>query len=282
MKADRIVAVQPQVWRPFSTPTVVTGLVADTTDVHRACLTSDELEIYLSCSRLGEATFHIWTSTRGAKDAPWNTATLVNEIAGSGDDIDPDISPDGLTLYFASDRSGAGYRLYVSQRTAKDLPWGPVSEITELTSSSMDRYGPSVDPGGRFMAIGSAQRNGNDYRLYSASRTTLLGTWENVLDLSGINSGMEDNDPALFEASLSLVWSSRAPSNGASWDLVEVGRSDLSMPFSAASMTVLDPLNTSYAERYPWVSQDGTHILFNREPVGSPGVLHEAWRTVSP
>jgi hypothetical protein len=289
MKADRVVAIQTDgidggvpVWRPFAAPTAVAGLVAATTDVHRASLTSDELEIYFSCLLLGEANFHLWTSKRSAKDAAWSLATQVKEITGSSNDIDPDVSQDGLTLYFASDRSGAEYRLYVSQRTARDQPWGTLSEISQLTSSSLDRYGPSVDPGGRFLAIGSAQRNGNDYRLYSASRTDPLGTWGNVLDLSGINSGLEDNDPALFHDSRSLVWSSRGPSKGASWDLVEVSRPDLSTPFSSASMVTLDTLNTSFAERYPWVSQDGAHIMFNREPEGSPGVLYEAWRTNSP
>jgi hypothetical protein len=279
MKADRVVAVQPDglAWRPFSAPTVVAGLVGDTTDVHGTSLTGDETEIYLACALLGEASFHIWKSTRPTKDASWNLAAMVSEITGSGDDVDPDISSDGLTLYFASNRSGAGLRFYVSQRLAMDQPWGPPKEISELSSPTVDRYGPSVNPGGLFMALGSASRDNNNYRLYSASRTDLLGTWGNVQDLSGINSGMEDNDPALFHDSRSLVWSSRSPSNGKSWDLVEVSRPDPTAPFSAAPIP-LDSLNTAYSERYPWVSQDGTHILFSREPEASPGVIYEAWR----
>jgi hypothetical protein len=282
MKADRLVAVQIEAWRPFSTPTVVAGLVADTTGVKGASLTGDEKEIYLACAKLGEASFHIWKSTRIAKDAAWNMATLVDEITGSGDDVDPDVSSDGLTLYFASNRSGAGLRLYVSQRTASDGLWGPLKELSELSSPTVDRYGPSVDPSGIFMAFGSASLNSNNYRLYSASRndplsSDPLGTWGNVQDLSGINSGMEDNDPALFNGSRSLVWSSRAPSGGASWDLVEVSRPDTSTPFSAVPIP-LDSLNSPFSDRYPWVSQDGTHILFSREPVGLPGVLYEAWR----
>ena len=283
MKADRVVAVQMDGidgggWRPFSAPTEVAGLVDGTTDVHGASLTGDELEIYLSCARLGEASFHIWKSTRITKDAGWNMATMVNEITGSGDDVDPDVSFDGKTLYFASNRSGAGLRFYVAQRTARDLPWGQLKELSEFSSPAVDRYGPSVDPSGLFMVFGSASRDNNDYRLYSASRTAALPTWVNVQDLSDINSGREDNDPALFNGSRSLVWSSRAPSGGKSWDLVEVSRSNLTAPFSAAASIPLDMLNSPFSERYPWVSQDGTHIVFSREPEGSPGVLYEAWR----
>jgi hypothetical protein len=288
MKADRLVAVQNDVvqmdggedaaWGrgPFSTPTVVTGLAAADTDVHGTSLTQDELEIYFSCARKGEASFHIWTSTRASRDAAWNTATMPNELLGTDDDVDPDVSWDGLTLYFASNRSSAGFGLYVAQRTARDQPWGKLAEIHELSSPTLDRYGPSVDPNGLFMTFGSAPLATNGYRLYSASRTDTASGWEKVQELSGINSGKEDNDPALFHASLSLIWSSRAPSNGASWDLVEVSR-DPSAPFSATPIP-LDSLNTGFAERYPWVSQDGTHILFSREPEGSPGQIYEARR----
>lgn len=293
MKADRLVAVQndavqmdggghiaggdtPSVWHPFSEPTLVPGLgVAADTDVHGTSLTQDELELYFSCQRKGESNFHIWSSTRTATDAAWNTAVMVNDLVGSVDDVDPDVSWDGQTIYFASDRLGAGFRLYVSQRTATG--WGNPMEIQELSSPTLDRYGPSVDPSGLFMAFGSASRGNNDYRLYSASRTDTSSAWGNIQDLSGINSGKEDNDPALFHFSRSLIWSSRAPANGKSWDLVEISRPDLSTPFSGVPIS-LDTLNTPYSERYPWVSQDGTHIVFSREPVGAPGVIYEAWR----
>ena len=276
MKADRVVADQ---WLPFSTPTPVAGLVSDTTDAHGPSLTKDELEIYLSCLRQGEASYHIWTSTRAASDALWNAATMVNEITGAGDDQDPDVSSDGLTLYFASDRSGSGYQLYVSRRDTRGQPWGPpaLMEGQGLSSSTLDIRGPSVDSSGLFMTFCSAPRGTENFNLYSASRTDPRGAWGNVQALSGINSATADADPAIFHDSLSLAWSSRAPSSGKSWDLVEVSRSDLATPFSAAPIP-LDSLNTDVSERYPWVSQGGAHIMFTREGVGAPGVIYEAWR----
>jgi hypothetical protein len=132
------------------------------------------------------------------------------------------------------------------------------------------------------MAFFSAPLDTEDDSLYSASRTDPLGDWGNVQQLSGINSREADADPALFHDSLSLIWSSRGPSKGNSWDLVEVSRPDASTPFSSAAQIPLDSLNTDLSERYPWVSQDGTHILFTREAVGGPGVIYEAWRQGSP
>jgi hypothetical protein len=309
MKADRLVAVQIDVVQadalplemdgggdvagadivgadsrvgsgPFSAATPITGLFSPTAtiDIHGPSLTKDELELYFSCEELGATSFHIWASTRLTPDAKWNPAKQVDELFGSNFDVDPDLSPDGLTIYFSSNRLGAGYRLYVTQRIARDKPWNyPPNEIKELTSSTQDRKGPSVDPSGHFMVFCSAPQGTENFNLYSASRNDPNEAWGNVQELSGINSVMADADPALFLDSTSLIWSSRAPSNGKSWDLVEVRRPDLSTPFSATP-TTLDSLNTPYAERYPWVSQDGTHIVFTREAVGGPGVLYEAWR----
>jgi len=272
MKADRVVADQ---WLPFSTPTPVVGLVSDTTDAHGPSLTEDELEIYLSCARQGEASYHIWTSTRTTKDAAWSAATMVNDLVTAYNEQDPDVSPDGKTIYFASDRYGEGYQLFVSQRTPTG--WGDATLVQGqgLVDSSLDFRGPSVDPSGRFMTFCSAPRGSEDFSLYSASRTGPLAAWENVQKLA-VNSSMADADPALFHDSLSLIWSSRSPSNGRSWDLVEISL-DPSSPFSTASIS-LDSLNTATSERYPWVSQDGTHILFTREAVGAPGVIYEARR----
>jgi hypothetical protein len=287
MKADRVVAVQmavqmdgggdaARVGTPFSAPTPITGLAADTTDFHRASLTGDETEIYFSCVLQGEGYYHIWTSTRAARNAPWNTPTMVAELYSAYNEQDPDVSPDGKTIYFASDRSGPGYQLFVSQRTPTG--WGQATLVKGqgLDSSSLDFKAPSVDPSGLFMTFCAAPRGSENFSLYSASRTDLLAAWGNVQQLSSLNSSMADGDPALFHSSASLVWSSRAPSNGKSWDLVEVSL-DPSSPFSAAPIP-LDSLNTGLSERHPWVSQDGSHILFSREAVGAPGVLYEAWR----
>jgi len=80
------------------------------------------------------------------------------------------------------------------------------------------------------MTFCSAPQGTENFKLYSASRTDPLVAWENVQELSGINSNIADADPALFHDSLSIIWSSRAPNNK-SWDLVEVSRSDPSTLF---------------------------------------------------
>jgi len=274
METDRVIAVQLDAFPLFSSPTLVTGLRSDTIDVHDPSLTQDELEIYISSDTSGVS--DIWTSTRTASDSPWNPAVMQSDLSSSGNDVDPDVSPDGLVIYFSSDRSGAGYQLYVSQRAARDQPWDPPALMAGLGSSTLD-MGPTVDPTGLNMVFAS-ERNTSNISLYAASRTDPQGTWGSVTPLAEVNSTRQDENPALFNHALSLVWSSRGPSNGSTSDLFEVSRPSLPEPFSTTPIA-LDPLNSATDwDGDPWLSQDGHHIVFVSDRVTGVSQIYEAWR----
>ncbi|MES1165132.1 MAG: hypothetical protein ABUR63_05200 [Verrucomicrobiota bacterium] len=274
MEADRVIAVQLDAFPAFSAPTLVTGLRADTFDVHDPSLTADELEIYISSDT--NALSDIWTSTRTSTSADWKPAAIQADLSSPGNDVDPDISPDGLVITFASDRAGDGYRLYVSRRAARGQPWGAPQEMTGLGASTLD-MGPTVDPTGLNMVFAS-QRNATDANLYRASRTDPGGSWGDVTPLSEINSSRQDENPALFDQALSLVWSSRGPSNGSTSDLFEASRPALSQPFSGTPIP-LDSLNSANDwDGDPWVSQDGHHIVFVSDRTTGVSQLYEAWR----
>jgi hypothetical protein len=274
METDRVIAVQLDAFPAFSPPTLVTGLRSDTIDVHDPSLTQDELEIYISSDTNGVS--DIWTSTRTASNSAWNPAVIQNDLSSSGNDVDPDVSTDGLVIYFSSDRSGAGYQLYVSRRAARDQPWDPPQQMNGLGSSTLD-MGPTVDPTGLNMVFAS-QRNTSNISLYAASRTDPLGTWETPVPLSEVNSTRQDENPALFDHALSVVWSSRGPSNGSTSDLFEVSRPALSEPFSTTPIP-LDPLNSAADwDGDPWLSQDGHHIVFVSDRTTGVSQIYEAWR----
>src|SRR4030095_11813713 len=60
---------------------------------------------------------------------PVNLGPIVNAVCAPGtttcNDERPNISKDGLSLYFSSDRPGGcgGADIYVSQRASADSPW---------------------------------------------------------------------------------------------------------------------------------------------------------------
>lgn len=278
VRGEREIAVQ---WdggakgTPFSAPTLVTGLRAETVDVHDPSLTGDEREIYFSSRVNGQS--EIWSSTRVTATSPWKPAIVVNELSGPMNEIDPDVSPDGLLLYFSSDRGGDGPRLYAARRAARTLPWEAPVELSGLGTSTEDT-GPSVDPTSPFMVFASLRGGAADPHLFTASRLDALITWTAVAPMSGVNSDRQDENPALFDTALSLIFSSRRTMKGATSDLFETSRSTASVPFTNPAIP-LDSLNLLEDwEGDAWVSQDGHHILFVSDRNAGISQIFEAWR----
>ena len=67
--------------------------------------------------------------------APVNLGSAINSTAS---DQGPAISPDGLSLYFTSNRTGGvgGFDMYVSQRASVDGAWGSPVNIAALNTTS--------------------------------------------------------------------------------------------------------------------------------------------------
>jgi len=72
-------------------------------------ISRDELSLYLQSDRLGGfGGGDIWVTTRRSKDQPWGTPVNLGPPVNSAHyEYNPDISSDGSTLYFVSERSGA-------------------------------------------------------------------------------------------------------------------------------------------------------------------------------
>jgi Tol biopolymer transport system component len=84
----------------------------------RPSIRHDGLELFLFSSRDGN--LDIYVATRKSIDAPWNTPVRLGpQINTSFREVNPHISADGLTLLFASDRTGTcgDLDIYMSTRT---------------------------------------------------------------------------------------------------------------------------------------------------------------------
>src|SRR5262245_796372 len=98
---------------PFETPTPVAGL-SSPAEEDDPTLPGDMLEIYFETTRAGG--FKVFVATRPSLDAPWSPPVAVPELASAGNEACPEISEDGLTMMFSSDRAGGmgGYDLFIS------------------------------------------------------------------------------------------------------------------------------------------------------------------------
>jgi Tol biopolymer transport system component len=257
----------------FGSPQIVTGLRGDADDVEDPTLTFEETEIYFASPSGGQN--DIWVSRRGVASDPWGPSTLVTELSGPQNDEDPEVSVDGLIMYFTSDRGGDGRRLYVSRRRTRDTPWEMPARVDTLGPSTLDEA-PTLDRGQLYLVFASQRGAASVTHLFGATRPDASAAWQAAAEITALSSSWQDTDPALYSDGRALLFASRRLTQGGTTDLFQATRSDVSAPF-ASSLAPLGELNTSAAEEDPWVSQNGKHIVFVSDRSGRRRI-YEAWR----
>ncbi len=121
-------------------------------------ISSDGLELYFGTWD----DYIVRVCTRPSKDAPWSSPVKLDPPVGSTEDYPPegaddswgpDISADGLSLYFNSTRVG-GYgtgsksNIWMATRATKDNPWsGPVNLGANVNGSG-GAWAPSISTDG--------------------------------------------------------------------------------------------------------------------------------------
>ena len=90
---------------------------------------------------------------------PVNLGAAINT---SGSDMNPTLSPDGLALYFASNRPGGlgGNDLWVSRRASADGPWGAPVNLAALNTPGVDTA-PAFSVDGHSLFFVSDRPGGN-------------------------------------------------------------------------------------------------------------------------
>ena len=110
---------------------------------HAPYISSDGLTLYFASNRAGgSGTTDLWQATRASLTSPWTTPTNLGPLVNRAYvDQGPSVSPDGLMLFFSSDRPGGfgGYDIWMSTRTSQNDPWGaPVNLGPSVNTSSND------------------------------------------------------------------------------------------------------------------------------------------------
>ena len=218
----------------------------------------------------------IWAQHFGEWSAPVNAESIAGTSAELNTPLNdgcPIQSPDGLSLFIASNRLGGygGQDIWVTRRSSPDQPYGAPENLGPTINSTNDDFCPSPVQGKGLFFVSARVRpdscGGAD--IYFAREHD--GVYEEPQILGcHINSAAGEASPSYFEddSGNSYLYFSSTRAGG-----FEAGGSDsdiyFSVNFQAAQLA--PGLNTASDDFRPNVRKDGREIVFDSNRAGTLG-----------
>ena len=216
---------------------------------------------------------------------PVNLGPNINTSFG---EIEPSLSADGLTLYYASDRTD-GYGsvdLWMTRRMTKDGDWGLALNLGPLVNSTACENSPSVSSDGLELffcdgvwGMGFPNRPGGygDADLWVTKRPSQESGWGQPVNLGPVvNSPFYDGEPFISSDGLSLYFTSNRPGGFGGADMYVATRATKEDEWGAP--VNLGPIvNSAGSEGSPCISTDGRVLFLARALVG--GNNFDLWMT---
>ena len=204
--------------------------------------------------------------------SPWSPAVNAEQLPGTSSELNsassdgcPIESPDGLSLYMASNRPRfpgdprTDLDIWVARRSSHDAPWGAPQNVGEPINSTADDFCPTpVRAGGLFFVsrrVVAGSCGGAD--IFFARRHPRHG-WEEPDHLGcaadgGPNSALDEMGPSYVEAGGPSLYFSSGPDIFVS-DQLRAGTFGPAEPIAA--------LNSTAQDIQPNVRHDGREIVF--------------------
>ena len=104
-------------------------------------------------------------------------ATLVTELNSPSDDLRPTIRPDGLELFFNSNRDSASNDIWVSTRPSLSSSWSTPTNVGPPINTDSQDWFPAVSTDGKMLIFSSNRRDGTDNDLYVSTRRPIIHYW---------------------------------------------------------------------------------------------------------
>jgi Tol biopolymer transport system component len=160
---DFWVTTRPTASDPWGEPANLGPTVNTSGPEWAPSISADGLSLYFNSPRpggYGGIWGDIWVTTRATKEDAWTRpVNLGSTVNTSYLDITPEISADGLELFFTSNRPGGSGNqdMWVSKRGTKDDPWGTPVNLGPIVNSSANDHDASISADGRMLFFGDYQ-----------------------------------------------------------------------------------------------------------------------------
>ena len=203
---------------PWGTPVNLGPMVNTKAFEGAPCLSVDGLSLYFMSNRPGGCgAYDLWVSERATRNDTWGTPVNLGPMVNSSmDENKPNISTDGLSLYF-SDHIGGDARpgglgeadIWVTTRKTKDDPWGPPVNLGPTVNSSYGDASPSISTDGLSLYFHSNRPGygGND--IWVTTRKTKDDPWGPPVNLGPtVNSQYGEWNPDISSDGSTLYFAS--------------------------------------------------------------------------
>ncbi len=210
----------------------------------------------------------------------WSEPTPIDSINTEHDELGPELSRDGTSLYFYSDRPGGlgGYDLWVSH--AEGDSWGTPTNLGPGINSPWNEYGPALDPSGDHLYFSSNRprpgepatfadswsatvrehRTRHDYDLYSAD---LSDPAAEAKPLASLNTAADEGAPAISPSGDFLYFASDRSGGLGGFDIY---RARIMRAGQLGAIENLGPgVNSPANDLDPALSSDGFRLTFSSD-----------------
>ena len=257
-------SVAPCTFGPWSTPTDETELNT-VGDDWAADVTDRGLTIYFVSDRSGGiGGFDIWRATRASTTQPFGNLTDVVELDTVNDDFGPDITIDGLTMYYATDNQARD--LFVATRSTTAGAFGGITRLASVDSTGVDDA-PSITDDGLTLLFRSDRAGNSD--VYIANRDDVSATFGAPRNVLEVDSGVVDEGTFISADGLTILWGSNRTGGPGNMDIYTATRADRSAMFSAAQL--VPELSSTSNDDDLDLSDDGGTIYFSSDRPGGLG-----------
>jgi len=222
------------------------------TDFSRMGILCGVLAVLWSCGPVARADFLYGTPTR-----------VPNVNTDSAEESQPQISRDGLELYFLSARRDAqgesSYNIWVSKRSTTREPWPAPTKLDAPVNTTGAETSPSLSADGLELYFSNGYVD-----LWVSTRATKNDPWGQPVKLGPpVNSEYAEDCPCISADGLSLYFISDRPGGGNNSDIFVTTRTSKNSPWGEP-VNLGPNVNSSQYEYTPFISPDGLMLFFSR------------------
>ena len=218
------------------------------------------LAVVWSCGQVARADFTYGVPTK-----------VPNVNTDSAEESQPQISRDGLELYFLSDRADtngeSSHNLWVSKRSTMKGPWSAPIKLPAPVNTAGPETSPSLSADGLELYFSDGIMSNASADLWVSTRASKDDPWGQPVKLAApVNSANGEDCPCISADGLSLYFLSNRPgvsSNPGNTDVFVATRPSKIDPWGEP-VNLGPNVNTNYYEYTPFISPDGLSLFFSR------------------